>query len=165
MNTQRSNELYHYGVPGMKWGVRRAVRNDASVRSARKRYNRDFNAAAKAATKTKSFAITQKGKAKKAARDKAYSESYDRMMASQKKLKAAETKARNKAEKELTKPKKSPIAQEMTRQKKHIAKKRAIDAVSRYLQRNGKSSARVDNAATFGKLWLDKRYTKKTFND
>lgn len=29
----RSNELYHYGVPGMKWGVRKAAQYDARAKS------------------------------------------------------------------------------------------------------------------------------------
>lgn len=37
-----NNELYHWGVKGMKWGVRRYQNNDGSLTSAgRKRYERD----------------------------------------------------------------------------------------------------------------------------
>lgn len=98
-------ELRHYGVKGMKWGVRRAVRRDENVRKARKQFNKDFNEAAKAARKTKSFAITERGKAKKQQRAEAYDKAYDKMQKSQQKLKAAESKARKSAEASLKKTK------------------------------------------------------------
>ena len=82
-----TDELYHYGVPGMKWGVRKALKNDVSYQKAKARYDQDFDSAAKAASKTKTFAITTKGKIKKEALDKVYSEKYDRMKKSEQELK------------------------------------------------------------------------------
>ena len=49
---KRNDELMHYGVPGMKWGHRKAApttsvdRAKANYRAARKTYNRSFNKAA-----------------------------------------------------------------------------------------------------------------------
>lgn len=100
-------ELYHYGVKGMKWGVRRAVRRDESVKKAREQYNRDFDDAAKAARKTKTFAVTKRGKTKKQQRAEEYNKAYNKMVESQKKLKSAESKARQKAEKTMQSKKKS----------------------------------------------------------
>lgn len=49
----QNDELYHYGVPGMKWGRRRAIvtssgssnvaRARTAYKSAKKQYNKDFN--------------------------------------------------------------------------------------------------------------------------
>lgn len=165
---KNDEELMHYGVPGMKWGVRRAVRKDASVVRARKQYNQDFNDAAKAARKTKSFAITQKGKQKKALLDKDYSDKYDRMMKSQEKLKSSEANARRKIEKTMknTQSATTEIAKERARQKKHIATKRAITAgtafTNRYLESKGKTM-RVDNIGHLAKYALDRKYVRDTF--
>lgn len=92
-----SNELYHHGVKGMKLGVRRYQNEDgtrtsagkkhvqtlgydsSAYKRAKKQYSRDFDAAAKAASKTKSFAITKRGKEKKARLDADYSAKYDQM--------------------------------------------------------------------------------------
>lgn len=47
------NELYHYGVPGMRWGVRKKsdeyITTRASYRKAKKEYNKSFNKAYKKA--------------------------------------------------------------------------------------------------------------------
>ena len=42
------NELYHYGVPGMKWGRRKAVVKSGSIGTNRNNTNRSKNSVAKA---------------------------------------------------------------------------------------------------------------------
>lgn len=48
------SELYHHGVKGMKWGVRKAIRKSITNRTARMVANRDF----------RNEAITRRGKLK-----------------------------------------------------------------------------------------------------
>lgn len=96
-----NDELYHYGVLGMKWGVRKALKGNSEYKKAKKQYNRDFNAAAKAARKTKSFAITQKGKVKKAKLDADYDDKYNRMVRSKSKVDKIRSSTKNKVIREL----------------------------------------------------------------
>lgn len=92
-----NDELYHYGVLGMKWGVRKALKGNSEYKKAKKQYNKDFNEAVKAAKKTKSLAITKKGKAKKARLDEDYGNKYDQMVRSKNKV----DKIRNNAKKSV----------------------------------------------------------------
>lgn len=87
------NELYHYGVKGMKWGVRRYMNADGSltsagrkkygdneygktklaVKSAKKEYNKSFNKAYNYSTTPR---FTKKGKAE---RDRRWEDTYDKL--------------------------------------------------------------------------------------
>lgn len=56
-----NNELYHYGVIGMKWGVRRAAKRTAKQNARRQKY---LNATSKKAQRIKRLADAQKAKLK-----------------------------------------------------------------------------------------------------
>lgn len=118
-----NDELYHYGVLGMKWGVRKALKGNSEYKKAKKQYNKDFNAAVKAAKKTKSFAITQKGKAKKAKLDEDYSNKYEQMVRSKNKV----DKIRNNAKKLVMRELKDKYA------------KKIVSELDQTNKRNGKS--------------------------
>lgn len=89
----QNNELYHYGVKGMKWGVRRAIRKDQSVRNARARLDNDLDEMNRAARRTKTFAVTKRGKAKQAKREADFNRKFAKAEKSAANLKAAEKKA------------------------------------------------------------------------
>ena len=57
---QRNDELMHYGVPGMRWGVRRGRRADAkgNAQKATKYYSKAFTKASKAVDKAYSKSET-----------------------------------------------------------------------------------------------------------
>lgn len=158
------NELMHYGVKGMKWGVHRAIRKDAGVVAARKQYNKDFNAAANAARKTKSFAVTKRGKAKQEQRAKDYDNKYDQMVKSLQKLKSAETKAGKKAEASINNT--SEFTKELQRQKNYLKKKRIIQTIN-IMAKESTTSESVKRLSNIGSIAaisvLNQKYARDTF--
>lgn len=95
-----NGELMHYGVKGMKWGVRRArkeVRRDPNVRRAKKQMNDDAHAFVSAARRTKTFAVTKRGKQKQAQREEEFKRAYNNLEQTTKNYSSAKKEAVNKA--------------------------------------------------------------------
>ena len=82
-----SNELYHYGVKGMRWGHRKASYQNTATSDLRKRYD-----AAKADKKAANKAYTK-------AFNKAYNRSYDTYSLSKKRRDASNERWNDAAEK------------------------------------------------------------------
>lgn len=96
-----NDELYHYGVPGMKWGKRKA--SYETERSAYKQAKKDYRSARRELNQRSYFAVGRKGlKSYNAAEKKANKAELD-MIDAKAKYKAAKAKNAEKAEKAAAK--------------------------------------------------------------
>ena len=90
-----TSELYHYGVPGMKWGVRRAIRRSARADRRISKINKDRStnkAARKAADKDANYRF--KGNEKKLRNAKALNKAKFELSETENKYKLAKQKAK-----------------------------------------------------------------------
>lgn len=93
-DTPSSEELYHYGVIGMKWGVRRAAKQNRSVRNAKAIADSDYREYSRAYDKATG---TLFGKNRRAAANKRLTETAEQARKSQSDYKKAYKKAKTEA--------------------------------------------------------------------
>lgn len=91
-----TDELYHYGVPGMKWGVRK--KSYESEKSAYKQAKKDFKAARRNLRKSSWTAVGRKGLSKYSKAENKYNKAELDMISAKAKYKAAKSKNAKKAE-------------------------------------------------------------------
>lgn len=127
MYYESDNYLAHYGIKGMKWGRRRFRNYDDTLtnagktryakenyKQAKKQWDKDYDSMYKAARKTKTFAVTKRGKAKKNMLASDYNKKYDKAMDSLDAMQKAKTeyKQAKKADKMVKKYAKKGYAQD-----------------------------------------------------
>lgn len=140
-----NNELYHYGIPGMRWGHRKSQPNTAASRryqssklaykQSKKEYNKAFN---KATNYSSRRPISQfVGKKAKAESDKRWADAYD---------KAAKL---NKDKADYKRAKKD-YKQGIKRVGSQIGKDLSSSAKNKYNNMNAKSQKKLKKAARVG---------------
>lgn len=127
---ERNDELMHYGIPGMKWGHRKAApttsvdRARANYRAARKTYNRSFNKAY-----NRSLAAYSPSKKQRKANDAR----WDKAANDAKRLKEAKSvyKAEKKYSKDLNKYQKAKGLQAASKHVSNTYNKPGVNSVTR----------------------------------
>lgn len=175
---QKKNELIHYGVPGMKWGVRKKYYYEkhgvgakkAAYKAANKQYNAAFNKAY-AYTNNHSLTaltggITKRGKARAKKMESDWGKVVD---ASQARYDAKKTykSAKKAAKQELRNEKKSTIKRKkehpyLTAKKElysHTRKQQAVNIVRNYANLNTNNPV-LRQATNTGANWVSNRLLK-----
>lgn len=168
-----NNELYHYGILGMKWGHRKAQPISAerkrynsakdAKKSARKEYNKAFN---------KAYGYSSRHPISQYIGKKAKTESSKRWGEAQTKAKASAKADQRYKEAKRNLKASTPYKTERNRQKKHVVTKNAIRigsvAANRYLSmhqvtRNGKAFRVSPMVTKTINTMLDYKYYKDSY--
>ena len=104
-NYNHSDELYHYGIKGMKWGVHRATKRDPSVKAARRQVREDLNETKKALGK-RLLTVNNLSKSRRLQTKEEFQNAREKLKKSFNKWDSLS----NKTAKEIDKARKSPLS-------------------------------------------------------
>lgn len=159
-----TTELYHYGVKGMKWGVRRTLdAKKASYKKAKKEYNKAFN---QAYNKNRPYSLSKKRREATAerwadARDKAVKlKTAKTEYKDAKKAYKADERAKAKAAKALKKMEKQQYKEAIKKRSKEILKGESAmgkvwDVLTDAHVYQAKIEYDIDKRAKTNKAWRD----------
>ena len=143
------NELYHYGIQGMRWGVRRFQNSDGTLTAAgKKRYNKELESyradKKKLAEETRKFERVKKNK-----------EKVEKLLADKQAL--IDQKRKLKAEKKAFKRKKDTIkSEEPTPEQIEAKKKKVLESRSaKILYENADLFSNEELTAAYNRLSLE----------